>query len=360
MQKSVYRTSHSFNLLTRLIFLAILTLTISCKNEKKLFTKLSTTETGINFTNTITEDEDHNVLKYEYFYNGNGVAVGDVNNDGLPDIFFTGNQTPSKLYLNKGGLHFEDITASAGVAGKNAWRTGVNMVDINGDGLLDIYVCYSGFGTDEDRAKQLFINNGINKQGVPTFTEKAAEYGIDAPGTYTSQSAFFDYDHDGDLDMFLLNHSKIFYSPFFNTTRLRNLRHPQFGNRLYRNDNGHFTDVSEQAGIYGSGINFGLGIAISDLNGDGWPDVMVSNDFNEQDFCYLNNKDGTFKEVCKKIFAHMSRSTMGIDIADYNNDLLPDVIAMDMLPETNYRQKILQGADEYDKYQLMVDSGYGQ
>ncbi len=159
--------------------------------------------------------------------------------------------------------------------------------------------------------------------------------------------------------MFLLNHANGFYSPFYNTTRLRNLRHPQFGNCLYRNDDGKFIDISESAGIYGSGINFGLGISVSDLNNDGWPDIFVSNDFNEQDFCYMNNRNGTFTEVCKKVFAHMSRSTMGMDIADYNNDLLPDVVAMDMLPENNYRQKILRGGDEYDQHNLMVDSGYG-
>jgi enediyne biosynthesis protein E4 len=203
-----------------------------CSPPTKRFQRLSAAETGIDFTNSITEDKEHNVLMYEYYYNGNGVAMGDVNADGLPDVFFTGNQTPSKLYLNKGGLQFKDVTETAGVGGKKAWRTGVTMADVNGDGLLDIYVCYSGFGSDVDRAKQLFINKGVNKDGIPTFTEKAKEYGLEAVGTYTSQSAFFDYDRDGDLDMFLLNHANGFYSPFFNTTKLRHLRHPQFGNRL--------------------------------------------------------------------------------------------------------------------------------
>ena len=341
----------------------LLTITIlsfaACRQPGKLFQQLTPSQTGIEFTNTITEDKEHNVFTYQYYYNGNGVAVGDVNHDGLTDVFFTGNQVPSKLFLNKGNFKFEDITAPAAVAGKNGWRTGATMVDINGDGLLDIYVCYSGFGDDADRANQLYINTGNNKDGVPVFTEKAAAYGIDAVGTYSSQAAFFDYDQDGDLDMFLLNHANEFYSPFFNTHRLRNLRHPQYGNRMYRNDGGHFTDVSTEAGIFGSGINFGLGIAVSDINNDGWPDVLVSNDFHEQDYFYLNNKDGTFKEVCQQVFAHMSRNTMGLDIADFNNDLLPDVVTLDMLPESNYRQKILQGADEYDKYNLMVDSGYG-
>ena len=343
---------------SRLLFLAAFLVFTSCERDKKLFTALEPSDTGVEFINTITENEEQNVFTYQYYYNGNGVAVGDLNNDGLADLFFTGNQVPSKLFLNKGDFKFEEITAIAAVAGKKAWRTGTTFVDINGDGLLDIYVCYSGFGSEEDRANQLFINTG-NKNGIPVFTEKAAEYGIVATGTYSSQAAFFDFDQDGDLDMFLLNHANEFYSPFFNTHRLRNLRHPQYGNRLYQNNNGHFVDISESSGIYGSGLNFGLGIAITDINKDGWPDILVSNDFHEQDYFYLNNKNGTFKEVCQQLFAHMSRNTMGLDIADFNNDLLPDVVTLDMLPESNYRQKILQGADEYDKYNLMVDSGYG-
>ena len=344
-------------LLSLIVFFAVTI--FGCTQNGKLFKKLSAAETGISFTNTLTETKEHNVLTYEYYYNGSGVASGDLNGDGLADLYFTGNQVPAKLYLNKGGFKFDDITATAGVARKNGWRTGVSFVDINGDGKLDIYVCYSGFGDDAMRANELFINNGNDKNGIPMFTEQAAEYGIDAPGTYSSQALFFDYDGDGDLDMFLLNHANGFYSPFFNTTKLRNLRHPQFGNRLYQNNNGKFSDVSDKAGIYGNGINFGLGVAASDINNDGWPDLYVSNDFEEQDYCYLNNKDGTFKEVCKKLFGHISRSTMGLDIADYNNDLLPDVVTVDMLPEDNHRQKMLQGAEQYDKYNLMVDSGYG-
>lgn len=334
---------------------------VSCNYRKEsfLFEKMDSAVTGIEFINNVTEDPEHNVLTYEYFYNGTGVATGDVNNDGLTDIYLTGNQSPSKLYLNRGNWKFEDITVKAGVTGKQAWKTGVTMADVNGDGLLDIYVCHSGFGTPEERANELFINQGVNQSGGVSFKEEAAAYGLDAPGTFTSQVVFFDYDRDGDLDMFMLNHANTFYSPFFNTHRLRNLRHPQFGNRLYRNDHNHFTDVSNEAGIFGSGINFGLGVAVSDLNGDGWPDLYVSNDYEEQDFLYLNNRDGTFREICKDAFAHISKSTMGVDIADYNNDGLPDVFTLDMLPEDNYRQKILKGPDQYDRFMLMVDSGYG-
>ena len=195
--------------------------------------------------------------------------------------------------------------------------------------------------------------------GVPTFTERAAAYGLDAPGTFSTQASFFDYDRDGDLDMFLVNHGNMFYSPFFNTSKLRNKRHPYFGNRLYRNDGGHFTDVSEEAGIHGGGINFGLGVAVSDLTGDGWPDLYVANDYEEQDYFYVNDQNGHFIESTEASFAHQSRNTMGIDIADVNNDALPDVVTMDMLPASWERQKLLKGADEYDKFRLMVDSGFG-
>lgn len=345
---------------SRFVFYSLLVISFSCAPKKHpLFEKMDPSSTAIDFTNTLTEDQQHNIFAYEYFYNGTGVATGDINNDGLPDIYVTGNQVPAKLFLNKGNWKFGDITESAGVAGRDGWKTGATMADINGDGLLDIYVCYSGFGSDEDRANQLFINKGTGNNGEISFSEQAASYGLDAPGTYTSQVVFFDYDRDGDLDMFLLNHANMFYSPFFNTRQLRNLRHPKFGNRLYRNDNNHFTDVSAAAGIYGNGINFGLGIAVSDLNNDGWPDLYVSNDFEEQDYVYLNNRNGTFREVCKDIFGHISRSTMGVDIADYNNDLLPDVVSLDMLPEDNHRQKILKGPDQYDRFTRMVDSGYG-
>ena len=179
--------------------------------------------------------------------------------------------TPNKLYLNKGNFKFEDITDKAGLAGRSKWKTVVVMADVNGDGLLDIYICYSGPGTDEATSNELYINNGV-KNGVPAFTESAKQYGLDAPGTYTTTVAFFDRDNDGDQDMFRVNHGDMFYNPYFNTEKLRATRNPQFGNRLYRNDNGHFTDVSVAAGINGSGLNFELGVAISDINNDGWPD----------------------------------------------------------------------------------------
>jgi hypothetical protein len=334
---------------------------LSCNNKENqttLFTEVSPAHTHIDFRNDIKEDEQYNILTYEYLYNGGGVAVGDINNDGLPDIIFTGNMTSNKLYLNKGNFQFEDITEKAGVQGRSKWKTGVVMADVNGDGLLDIYVCYSGPGTDADRANELYINDGVNKDGIPTFTESAKKYGLDAPGTYTTTVVFFDMDNDGDLDMFMVNHADMFYNPFFNTGKLRAQRHPKFGNRLYRNDGGVFTDISEQAHIDGSGLNFGLSVAISDINGDGWPDIYVTNDYDERDFLYLNNHNGTFREVLGTSAGHISEFAMGSDISDYNNDGKTDIMVLDMLPEDNHRQKLLKGPDAYDKYMMRVNAGF--
>jgi hypothetical protein len=344
-----------------ILFLLLLAPCFFCNchpSQQQQFTDVSE-NSGITFANNITESEQQNIFTYEYMYNGAGVAVGDVNNDGLPDVFFTANQLPDQLYLNKGNLKFEDITAAANVAGKQGWKTGVSMADVNGDGLLDIYVCYSGNGDEESRSNELFINKGI-KNSVPFFEDEAKQYGLDAPGTNSNQAMFFDYDHDGDLDMFLLDHAVIFYSPLFNTYKLRHKRHPYYSNYLFRNDGGHFTDVSAQAGIPGGGNNFGLGVVAADINNDGWEDMYITNDYDEQDFLLLNNHNGTFTEVTKDALQHISKYGMGCDVADYNNDGLPDIIVPDMWPEDNYRQKILRGPDEYDRYHLLIDSGYMQ
>ena len=345
-------------------------MSISCETKKVLFTPLSVGDSKVDFANILTETDQENILKYEYFYNGGGVAVGDINNDGLADLYFTGNQVANKMYLNKGKLQFEDITAQAGVAGRKGWKTGVTLADVNGDGWLDIYVCYSAAANPEDRRNELYISNA-NANGKLSFAEQAKEYGLDAPGTFSTQTTFFDYDLDGDLDAFMVNHGNMFYAPFQNTTKLRNKRHPYFGNRLYRNNSISpqitqsasqqlpiFTDVSVEAGIHGGGVNFGLSASVCDLNNDGYPDLYVSNDYEEQDFLYLNNRDGKFKDITKSALAHLSRNTMGTDAADYNNDLRPDIVTLDMLPEDNRRQKLLKGPDEYDRYQLMLDSGY--
>lgn len=354
-----------------LFYIGILLVLYSCDTSpsQSLFTSLNPSDIGIEFQNDIQETMHNNILKNEYTYNGAGVAAGDLNNDGLADVYFSGNMVSNKLYINKGNWEFKDVTGISGTGGKKNWATGVVMVDINGDGWLDIYVCYSGNTPEEgynlpvvrnhpSRSNQLFINKGCEPGGVPTFKESAKEYGIDAIGTFSTQAYFFDYDNDKDLDMFLLNHANTFYAPFINTKRLRNLRHPYFGNKLFRNDNMKFVEVSKEAGIHGSGLNFGLSAAISDINMDNWPDLYVTNDYDEQDYCYINNKNGTFTEVSKTILSHMSKSSMGSDIADINNDGYADIFVLDMLPEDNHRQKLLRGQDNYERYQLAVDSGF--
>jgi hypothetical protein len=363
-----YKQTNKFKIL--IIIIAFMAL-YGCGNSSsdKQFTSLDPGKIGIGFRNDIQETMQNNILKNEYYYNGGGVAAGDINNDGLADVYFSGNMVSNKLYLNKGNWKFEDITPISGTEGRTDWATGVAMVDINGDGWLDIYVCYSGNTPGEgynlpvirnqpNRANQLFINQGCEPGGVPVFKESAKEYGIDAIGTFSTQAYFFDYDNDGDLDMFLLNHANTFYAPFINTKRLRNLRHPYFGNKLYRNDNMKFVEVSKEAGIHGGGLNFGLSASVSDMNMDNWPDIYVTNDYDEQDYCYINNKNGTFREVSHEILGHMSKSSMGSDIADINNDGYADIFVLDMLPEDNHRQKLLRGQDSFERYQLAVDSGF--
>ncbi|MGC4037555.1 MAG: VCBS repeat-containing protein [Chitinophagaceae bacterium] len=351
--------SQSFFFTLVIIFSCSL-LFVSCSDKKEsqlLFTEVSSDHSNVHFKNELKETEDYNIDTYEYLYNGGGVATGDLNNDGLPDIVFSANMSPDKIYLNKGNLSFEDITETCGFHSRSKWKTGVAIADVNGDHLPDIYLCYSGPGSDEDRTKELYINTGV-VNGIPHFKESAKEYGLDAPGTFTTMVNFFDMDNDGDLDMFMVNHADMFYNPFFNSEKLRKTRHPKFGNRLYRNDNGHFTDISEQANIDGSGLNFGLSAAVSDLNNDGWPDIYVTNDYDERDFLYLNNHDGTFREVLNTAARHISEFSMGSDIADYNNDGKTDVMVLDMLPEDNFRQKTLEGPDNYDKYMLRVSLGF--
>jgi len=341
---------------------ALILLAVSCKESihsgpPTLFTEVPSSQSHIDFSNTISEDKDYNILTYEYLYNGGGVATGDCNQDGLTDLVFSGNMVPLRLYLNKGNFQFEDVTARAGFGNRTRWRTGVVLADVNGDGLLDIFVSYSGPGSDTDRAKELYINDGI-KGGVPHFTESARKYGLDAPGTFTTTVSFFDMDNDGDLDVFMVNHGDMFFNPDYNTDRLRATRNLKFGNRLYRNDGGHFTDISDAAHIDGSGLNFGLSVAISDINTDGWPDIYVTNDYDERDFLYLNDHRGHFREVLGKAAGHISEFAMGSEIADYNNDGRTDIVVLDMLPEDNHRQKLLRGGNNYDKYTMRARQGF--
>ncbi len=322
----------------------------------KLFTLLPSSQTNINFQNKLTETPEQNIIAYEYFYNGGGVAVADFNNDGLLDIYFTSNQEADKLYINKGNFKFEDITKAAGVAVPNGWKTGVSVADVNGDGFVDIYVCLSGNVEQKDRRNKLFINNGPSPSGEITFTESAEKYGVADVG-YTTQAAFFDYDRDGDLDLYVLNHNNKSLRNF-DAAFVKKMIDEDAGDRLYRNDNGHFTNVTAEANIISNPLGYGLGINISDINNDGWPDIYVSNDYVEEDYLYINNKDGTFTESLKNEIGHISNFSMGVDIADLNNDGLNDIYTLDMLPSDNKRQKLLFAPDNYELYDNTLKNGF--
>jgi enediyne biosynthesis protein E4 len=329
---------------------------LGCKNDEgkplTLFEKISSARSGINSTNALTFNNQFNVYTYRNFYNGGGVALGDINNDGLLDIYFSFNMEENRLYLNRGSFQFEDITEKAGVAGKGAWSTGVSMADVNGDGLLDIYVCNSGDVKGDNKQNELFIN-----QGDLTFVESALEYGVDDRG-YSTHAAFFDYDNDGDLDLYILNNSFQAIGSFNLRKNERGKRDNKGGHKLLRNDNSHFVDVSEQAGIYGSVIAFGLGVTVGDINKDGWQDIYVSNDFFERDYLYINSKNGTFKECLPNEMKSISGASMGADLADINNDTYADIFVTEMLPEKNDRIKTVTTFENWDRYQYNVANGY--
>ena len=329
-------------IVTSLVFFASCHTTETAPVKDALFQLMPSAQTGIHFANNVVETTEFNIFKYRNFYNGGGVAIGDVNNDGKPDIFFTSNQQTNKLYINKGNWTFEDVTDKAGLQSNHKWHTGVTMADVNGDGWLDIYVSNSGDMPGDDRSNELYINQ---KDG--SFKEEAHEYGLDDKGLST-QAVFFDYDNDGDLDCFVLNNSYRPSENFGYDRNIRNTRDLKGGHRLYRNDNGHFTDISEKAGIYGSEIGFGQGITVGDVNNDGWEDIYVSNDFFEKDYLYINQQNGTFKEVINDAMGHISQTSMGSDIADINNDGWLDIFTADMLPETDFRLKTTTKFDDYD------------
>lgn len=343
-----------------MIIYAVLVVIIlaSCKSDSQqpkadqLFQLHPASKTGIAFINKLSYTEELNPYTFRSFYNGGGVGLGDFNNDGLQDIFFAGNMVSNKLYLNKGNFKFEDITVSAGLQTEGVWSTGVSVVDVNADGYLDIYVCKSGPPGGTRRKNELFIN-----QGDLTFKELASEYGLAFEGL-SIHAAFFDYDKDGDLDCYLLNNSLRSVGGFDLRKDQRNIPDPEGGNRLLRNENGKYMDVSQSAGIYSSKIGFGLGVTIGDINKDGWPDMFVSNDFFEKDYLYINNQDGTFTESLENMIREISLGSMGADLADINNDGLPELYVTEMLPEHDDRLKTTSQFESWDKYKIASDEGY--
>ena len=343
-----------------LIYLVFLLL-IACNpgdeqvmDQAPLFQLMSPDLTGVDFINTVENTPDLNIFSYRNFYNGGGVATGDVNNDGLVDLFFTHNTAQNRLYINKGQFQFEDVTSHAGIGGSRSWSTGVVMIDINADSWLDIYVCNAGYVKGEDQQNELYINN---QDG--TFTEKAADYGLNEGG-YTTHAAFFDYDLDGDLDVYILNNS---FMPVntLNYSNKRELRAEDWpvrdflkggGDKFLRNEGGKFEDVTDDAGIYSSLIGFGLGVTVGDVNADGWPDMYISNDFFERDYLYINQQDGTFNEEIKSWMQHLSLFSMGADMADINNDGHPEIFVTDMLPDSDERLKTTTAFESYSVYDL--------
>lgn len=344
-------------------FIIIITLTACRQNQADkepdtLFTSLSAAQTGIDFVNQLEYDEDFNIYTYRNFYNGGGVGLGDFNKDGLLDIYFTSNQKENQLYFNKGNWKFENVTEKAGVGGTRAWSTGVAVADVNGDGWLDIYVCNSGDIKGDNKQNELFINN---QDG--TFSEQAETYGLADKG-YSTHAAFFDYDKDGDLDMYLLNNSYRAIGSFDLRKNERQKRDPEGGHKFFRNDDNRFVDISEEAGVYGSVIGFGLGVTVGDVNRDGWQDIYVSNDFFERDYLYINQGltpsggHGGFKEELEQQMRSTSAASMGADMADVNNDGFPEIFVTDMLPGDDRRMKTKTTFENWNKYQYNLDNGY--
>ncbi len=347
-------TDHFRNLLIKNIFstaIMLITVLSAYGQPIKIFEEVPSRRSGITFKNTVTENKDHNALTYENLYNGGGIAVGDINNDGLEDIFFISNMEYNKLYLNLGDFRFRDITESSGVKGRPGWKSGVTMADVNGDGLLDIYVCHSGKDSPEKRKNELFINKGNLR-----FEEQAKAWGIDDP-SYSTVGAFFDYDRDGDLDLFLLA-TNVIVIRGMDLDKARKNNDPYAGDKLFRNDGDHFTDVTSTSGLISNALGYGLGVAISDLNKDGWPDIYVTNDYIEPDYLYINNGNGTFTNKLEEHIQHISLSAMGCEVNDFNNDTWPDIFTADMLPEENQRQKLLYVPDNYYEYAMMAMQGY--
>jgi hypothetical protein len=332
------------------IFLFVYLCSCSSQKTEPLFELIK--NSGIDFRNDVVDNKDDNSFYFRNFYNGGGVSLGDINNDGLPDVLLTSNMAENRLYLNKGSFRFEDISASAGLRQDSMWNTGATMVDINADGWLDMYICSSGHMRDGRRKNKLYINNHNN-----TFTEEASKYGLDISG-YCTQASFFDYDMDGDLDCFVINNSPIPFSSL-NYADMRDVDISKWqvddnlkggGNHLFRNNNGHFVEVTKDAGLHSGLISFGLGVTVGDINNDGYPDIYVGNDFIEKDYLYINQKDGTFKDDLESCIQKISMSSMSTDIGDINNDGYSDIFTTDMIPDDDYRLKTTGTFDNIDLY----------
>lgn len=331
--------------------------TASVASDGRLFSLLPASATGVRFENTLRDTREFNVFTYRNFYNGGGVAIGDLTGDGLPEIILTSNQDGPRLFVNAGKFHFRDETRASGLKnGAQSWTTGVTLADVNGDGLLDIYLCKAGPAAPARRANELWINQGTGDDGIPKFSEMAEDYGIADRG-YATQAAFFDYDRDGDLDLFLINNSPRAVSSF-GLQNTRHVRDPNGGHKLFRNDGKRFTDVSQRAGIYGSEIGFGLGVVVSDVNRDGWPDVYVANDFFERDYLFVNRRDGTFEESLDQRAPSLTYFSMGLDVADLDDDGWPDIYTTDMLPADEYRLKTMSSFEPWEVYSAKVQNGY--
>ena len=326
----------------------------SCsKKSEPLFERMPAEKTGITFSNNVTQNDSINIIDYTNMFNGGGVAVADFNNDGFQDLYFTGNMVGNELYLNEGDFKFRNVTEEAEVSAVNRWSSGVAVVDINNDGMMDIYICATTYGNPEQRTNLFYINQGNNENNVPVFKEMAEEYNV-ADAGHTTMAAFFDYDNDGDLDLFLMQNQFNRHSSMSNYHKKMLKGESETTDRLFRNDGPdsqgkiRFTDVSDEAGILIEG--FGLGMNITDINRDGWKDIYVANDFITNDVFYINNGDGTFTDKAGEIFKHTAHAAMGTDVADINNDGYPDIVVVDMRPEDNYRKKKMLHPNDYSTY----------
>lgn len=351
-----------FKRLFRICIIFVLTgIFMSCSKERDRldysFDLLTSERTGIDFSNTLKPTRDFNIFYYMYFYNGGGVGAGDLNNDGLIDLCFSANQEPNRIYLNKGSLKFEDVTAKANFKGEKGWSNGVSVVDINQDGLLDIYISQVGNFENMKGHNLLFVCREITKEGVPVYDERSKEYGLDLV-VFGTQALFFDYDLDGDLDMFQLNHSVHQNGTFGRRDLFANTYHPLAGDKLFRNNGGKFEEVSRTAGIHSSALGYGLGLGVGDVNFDGYPDMYIGNDFHENDYLYINQKNGTFSDQTDSSLMHTSQFSMGVDIGDLNNDIFPEIVSLDMLPSDYEILKKSEGEDMYSIFRYKIRQGY--